>query len=288
MKRFGYLMALVLGLIIGVTTQRQSVDAAGAGFTASPVVGEDQLNGVASYFDLLVTPGTKRDLQVRITNSTTTDKKFKVTLTNAYTQSNGEIGYQPNDNQDESLKVPLTSLSAKPEQLVTLKGRETKTVTIPMTMPKKKFKGVKLGAVHILDQETYAGESKGSMTLNNRFAASIGVKLQTNKQAMHEVEPRVRLQAIKPGLDNRKAAVIATLQNDQPVYFTGMHIDAKVTQRGKDEVLMKRSVAKYAMAPNSNFDYAIHSDKALAPGEYTLYLTATTQKHKWTFKVSRR
>lgn len=284
MKRLGYLMVLIMSLLTGLIIQQQTVQAAGAGFTASPVVGEDQLNGVASYFDLLITPGTKRDLQVRVTNSTNTEKKLVVTLTNAYTQSNGEISYQPNNQQDESLKVPLTSLSSKPKQNVTLKAKETQTVTIPMTMPKTAFKGVKLGAVYILDKETYAGESKGSMTLNNRFATSIGVKLQTNKQAMHEVTPRVRLRAIKPGIDRGKAAVFATLQNDQPVYFTGMHIDAKITQRGKSEVLMKQSVAKYAMAPNSNFDYAIHSDKALAPGEYTLYLTATTQKHSWTFK----
>ncbi|WP_162230919.1 DUF916 domain-containing protein [Lacticaseibacillus camelliae] len=226
-------MALTFGLGLA---QHQSVQAAGAEFSVTPVLGNDQINGVTDYFNLLVSPSQTRDLQVQVENTSKEAKTFVVTLTNAYSQSNGEIGYEPKDQDDvdPSLTAPLTSFSSKPKQEVKVAAGQTQTVTIPLKVPAAGFTGVKLGGIHVLDQSVSAPAEAGEgISLNNQFAMIIGVQLQTNADAVVTTQPDLKLGKVAAGTENNNASggVIVTLRNVAPIYIDDLKATVEVTKK---------------------------------------------------------
>ena len=67
----------------------------GAQYTVSPVIPNNQRTSVSSYFDLIVKPGQKQDLTVAVTNQSSAPRTLHLSLTTAFTQHNGVIGYTP-------------------------------------------------------------------------------------------------------------------------------------------------------------------------------------------------
>lgn len=279
-------LALTFGLGIA---QHQSVQAAGAEFSVTPVLGNDQINGVTDYFNLLVSPSQTRDLQVQVENTSKEAKTFVVTLTNAYSQSNGEIGYEPKDQDDvdSSLTAPLTSFSSKPKQEVKVAAGQTQTVTIPLKVPAAGFTGVKLGGIHVLDQSVSAPAEAGEgISLNNQFAMIIGVQLQTNADAVVTTQPDLKLGKVAAGTENNNASggVIVTLRNVAPIYIDDLKATVEVTKKGESKPLLTRTVTQWSMAPNSSLPLTLSTEKELEPGDYDVKVNVATSDKDWAFK----
>ncbi|MFD1486130.1 DUF916 and DUF3324 domain-containing protein [Lacticaseibacillus baoqingensis] len=98
------------------------------------------------------------------------------------------------------------------------------------------------------------------------------------------VAPDLKLLTVKPGVQSNRAAILAKLQNPQPRLFNHLKIVAKVTPRGQADPVVKRTSNNLSMAPNSHFTYGIYSDQALTAGKYTLILKATAHQWHWQFK----
>lgn len=279
LKRWVLVLAFLgFGLFTGV---KQGVSAAtGAQYTVSPVIPRNQRTGASNYFDLIVKKGTTQPISVNVTNRSNVQRKLKVALTTAYSQSNGVVAYKPNGPKDSSAQYRLNELGIKPYTL-TLKGGATQKATLRVKIPKGGFKGVLLGSVYITDTTPTKDTSSDSMHITNRFATVVGVQLQTSANAIDQVPPHLRLQKVTTGIQNGAPAVIATVQNDRPTYWGKMTWSGRITRRGSDKVVMKRTVHNYAVAPNSHLDYGIFSDKALEPGDYTLNLTVSGPNGKW-------
>lgn len=278
------LLAMVMGMTIGSVNavHAASSGSAGAGYTVSPVIGSNQISDVTSYFDLLVQPGSQQDLTVNISNTTSADKHLRVSLTSAFTQDNGQIGYAPNKKTDASAEYYLRKLGSKPINVTVPAGKMGK-VTMKVNIPKNGFKGVLLGGIYVYDLDKRRSSSNG-MTINNRFALVVGVQLQTTKLAQQSVRPELKLMSVAPGMQNNKPAVLATIQNDTPTFFGQMDVVGKVSWRNSDKTLFTTKQYNYAMAPTSHFAYGIFPDKGLNPGDYTLDLTAKSGKRTWHFK----
>lgn len=278
------LLAMVMGMTIGSVNavHAASSSSAGAGYTVSPVIGSNQISDVTSYFDLLVKPGSQQDLTVNISNTSSSDKKLRVSLTSAFTTDNGQIGYSPNKKTDPSAKYYLSKIGSQPIN-VTVPAGKTGKVTMKVNIPKNGFNGVLLGGIYVYDR-TKQETSGNGMTINNRFALVVGVQLQTTKLAQQSVRPELKLMSVAPGMQNNKPAVLATIQNDTPTFFGQMDVVGKVSWRNSDKTLFTTKQYNYAMAPTSHFAYGIFPDRGLNPGDYTLDLTAKSGKRTWHFK----
>lgn len=283
MKKNKWWLVLAAFLMsFGIMQAQQTHAADGAGYTVAPAVPDNQIGDISSYFNLLVKPGSTQKLTVNIANTSGKDKKLRVSATNAFSQTNGEIGYKPNKATDPSAKYYLKDLASKPVN-VTVPAGKAESVTLNVQIPKKGFNGVILGGIYVLDRTTRASSSSG-MRINNRFALVVGVQLQTTKTAQSDVRPEVKLMSVQGGLQNNKPAVLATLQNPTPTFFGQMDITAKVSWRNSTKTLFSRKVYNYAMAPTSHFAFGIFPDVGLEPGDYTLDLLAVSGHRKWHFK----
>ncbi|WP_225047921.1 DUF916 and DUF3324 domain-containing protein [Lacticaseibacillus kribbianus] len=274
------LLVALAALGLGASQAKPAYAATGAAYTVSPVIPSNQRSAVSSYFDLVVKPGAVQPLTVAVTNATATTRHLRLSLTHAYTQDNGEIGYKPNGPKDASAQYRLDQLGAA-SQKVTLAAKQTKRVTVKVTIPKGGFTGVILGGLYIVDEGESAGASANGVQFSNRYATLVGVQLQTSTGAINRVKPALKLQAVGAGIANNRPGVLATIQNPTPTYWGKMLVTAKVYRRNSDTVVMRRTASNYATAPNSHFDFGITQSTGLAPGDYTLDLLVTGPHGRW-------
>lgn len=255
-------------------------------YTISVKPVSNQIDKQATYYDLLVEPSQKETLTVIVSNTGKEEKTLRVTPTNAITNQNGVIDYSRQDKDykyDSNLKTPFTSLVEKEKQ-VTVPAGKSEEVRFEMTVPKEPFKGMILGGflVDVVESEQGTDNSaSGGVKIVNKFQLVKAVMLRESEET---VKPEVVLNEVKPDLVSYRTAVTANLQNTEPTMFGDMTVEAKVTEKGKQEVLKSDTKKGLEMAPNSNFDYPIMwNNERLDPGEYTLSLLATSGTKKWQF-----
>ncbi|BDZ32249.1 DUF916 and DUF3324 domain-containing protein [Lactiplantibacillus sp. WILCCON 0030] len=281
MKKLLLSLTVIIGVIFGGLTVAHAEN---LNYTVSADLPQNQLNSKVSYFDLKVTPGQKQDLTIRIKNSDSQAHKYVITPNRATTNDNGVIDYsQSKAKADASLKFDLKSALSK-SQTVSVPAKSTKAVTFKLTVPKKGFEGIALGGINVVQETTASKKKSSGMTIENQYAYVIGLQLQ--EQAKVTAKPKMKLLGVKAKQVNYRNYVTANLQNNQPVIMHGLKIKSYVTNAGGTKKVVTADKENLAMAPNSNFNFAIgDGTKALKAGNYTLHLTATAEKgnYKWAF-----
>ncbi|GKT04155.1 DUF916 and DUF3324 domain-containing protein [Furfurilactobacillus entadae] len=276
------LLFVSLFLIVPQTVFAETSPTTGAGFTITPEFPKNQLPDETSFFDLKVTPDQTQELTVVVANKTNQARSLTVQPTNATTGDNGVVVYTPNKKRDSSAKYTFTQLTSK-AVTVKLAANEAKPITFTTQIPKKGFQGQILGGIFVSDPATHkaTGQTKG-FKINNRYSMVLGVRLQENPNK--KVTPDLALNQVRAGEVAGDGAVLANLQNKAPVLFGKMSITGRVYPRNSSNQLYKTTKHDYAMAPNSNFNYAISTGHhRLKAGKYTLKLTATSAKRSWKF-----
>lgn len=90
---------------------------------------------MSNYYDLVVKPGTTQNLSLSVTNRTAEVRHVRLSVTDAWSQSNGQVSYSPGAPADDSAEHRLTDLGPAPMTL-TLAPKEVKTVTVPLKIPR--------------------------------------------------------------------------------------------------------------------------------------------------------
>lgn len=277
---------LFLLFFIGASTKNAWAAEEDLTYTISVKPVDNQIDKNATYYDLLVAPGQKQTLTVVVSNTGKETKKLKVTPTNAITNQNGVIDYsrQVKDYKyDSNLKHPFTSLVGA-EQEVEVAAGESKDVSFELAVPEESFEGRILGGFLVdvsEDKNDTEESSSGGVKIVNKFQLVKAVMLRESEEA---VSPELVLNDVKPALVSYRTAVTANLQNTEPTMFGNMKVEAKITGKGKTEVLKSETKEGLEMAPNSNFDFPIMwGNERLKAGEYTLSLVATSGEKEWKF-----
>lgn len=263
---------LVIGIWLGGPIR--PVHAEGAGFTVTPVLPKNQIGGNTGWFNLLVVPGQQQALTVTVANQSTSTKQLHLTLTNAYTQDNGQVGYAPNSRHDPSAVTQLTAIGSKPID-IELAAHTGKQVTFQVTPPAHGFPGQILGAIYVQDRTQDKTQSSDGFAIANEFAMVVAVQLQTSTQV---VAPALKLNSVKPDA----TSVVARIQNTQARLFGKMTLTSKVVNKATKQTVLTQKDTNYQMAPNSYLDYHLLPKKPLAAGKYTATIVATAGKYRWT------
>ncbi|MFD1393950.1 DUF916 and DUF3324 domain-containing protein [Lacticaseibacillus jixianensis] len=277
LKKFLYWLTGMVALI-GIAPAVPVAAANGASFSIKPVF-TDAASAKENYFDLLVRPGQTISLPVNVTNVSGVATTVRVSVADAYTGDNGQVGYAPNHRTDDSAQYRLSVLASAPVTLKLAKGA-TKQAKFTVQVPKGGFKGELVGSLYAADPKAYGGSGSG-LSLKNKFAMYTAIVLRTSPQY---VSPDLKLRQVKVGIQNGQAAVLATLQNYRPQMFGQMSVHTKVYQAGSKKPVLTRDVSGYAMAPNSHFNFGTMTDHAFTAGRYTLDLLATSGTRRWHFR----
>ncbi|KRN02376.1 cell surface protein [Levilactobacillus senmaizukei DSM 21775 = NBRC 103853] len=284
MKR-GLKFLLALGFaMMSLAGQIPTAAANSVGYTVRAMLPSNQDDPTVNYFALRTKPNARQRLTIVINNTSSTRQKYWVNVNQAVTNDNGVIDYsQTNPKLDPSLKVGIKDIFTKASnQKVTVPANTQKRVALTYRMPAKKLRGIILGGVYVEQVPPKAHNSGSAITLNNAFSYAIGIRLRENTKT---IAPNLRLHQIQAVQVNRRNLVTANLQNSQPGIMQKLTVNARVTNAGSTQTLIRQQQSGMGMAPNSNFNFGIPwGNQNLPSGRYTLYLSAKAGAQKWQFK----
>ncbi len=270
MRRLWWLLVWLLAWSVSPV---RVVQAEGAGFTVTPVLPKNQLGGDTGWFNLLVKPGQTQELPVIVANQSAKPKRLHLTLTNAYTQANGQVGYAPHAQVAEPKEPTLTAIGSKPLD-VTLAAHTGRQVTFRVTPPATSFAGQMLGAIYVQDRTANKAQTGSGFAIANQFAMVVAVQLQESTQL---VAPALRLASVSPNA----SGVVARLQNTKARLFGKMTLTTKIVAKATKVTVLTQRDTNYQMAPKTAFDYQLRTTKALPAGDYTVQIVATAGKYRW-------
>ncbi|MHC5249205.1 DUF916 and DUF3324 domain-containing protein [Enterococcus sp. LJL90] len=283
MKKLLSLLAIVgFSLIFQAEIVFGSSNQAGAGYSITAELPENQYDNSVSYFDLLVKPGEQESLTIKMTNLTAEDKKIQLGLNNGYTNDNGVIEYNlENLDPDPSAVYRLTDFTEAPSQTVDLPANGEATATFELTTPENPFEGIVIGGIYAMEEGQESTSSQDdSIALTNQFALVLGVVLREDTET--QIDPNLNLVSAQVAEKDGKSVISGVIQNDQPMILGNLTMDATVTKKDSSDILFQQSSQNLQMAPNSNFNYSVDaSEENLDPGDYTLSIKANANDQSW-------
>lgn len=287
MKVIQKLLSIFIIVTIIIHVSGIKTYAAEMNFSVTAIIPENQIDKNQTYFDLMMEPGKKQKVQVKLKNDTNREVVVETYTNTAVTNSNGITDYSTtNSKLDFTLKVPFSQI-AKVEKETKVPSNSTIILEVEIEMPKDPFDGVILGGLYFKEKDTIREKGKSNnVQIENKYAYVVGVML---REKNINIKPDLKLNEVKPGQVNARNVITANLQNTKAALLKELSVDAKVYRENGDNILHETKKENLRMAPNSNFDYAISWDnKALEPGMYRLEMKATDgdQKWEWTKKFT--
>lgn len=272
-----------IGLLFSPITGQ--AEEAALGFYVTPELPESQVVGSTSYFDLNLAAGETETLSLKLQNASSDPIQVQVTPHTAFTNVHGVVEYGNDaEEPDTSLTHSLDEL-IDPSGVIDLAGRETKTIHVPLHMPKESFEGFLAGGLRISeikeDQETEDQEGEG-VAIKNEFAYVVGVVVSNTRDA---VQADLELLDVFADQLNYRNVISATLQNFTPTFVNRLSVEATVHRAGENDVLYEAREEGMQMAPNSHFHFPISLDGGrFQSGDYVLHLRATSGEEEWTWE----
>ena len=265
LKKSSYLIIALL-LVIALIT---SVNAAGAdsiGFSVSPIIPENQVDGVnTGYFDLRVKPGDSQVLQLIAKNDTSEEKSMEVEAVNASTSIYGEVSYSSDVELDESLKNPISEIATVEKDIITVPANSETTINIKLDIPQEEFDGIKLGGIRVKDitarLKREAGTTGSEMDepedntqgikIYNEYEYILGLVLSENDNA---IAPDFELLDIYPESLNYESVIRVPFRNPQPRTVGKALFSGEISDKSGNPFFSIENY-EFDMAPNSVYNY---------------------------------
>lgn len=246
------------------------------GFTVSPNYNQAQQNN-SSFFDLVVTPGSKHTISVTVSNTSHETSNYDIQVIQASTNKNGVIDYSDNKGLlSKSLPVNLKE-QAKYEKKIQLPAGESKEVPISLSIPSTSFEGEVLGGINVSKEVT----KKSTSQLVNQYSYILGLRLRENKENIKRV---LTAGDVVPEVIFGKPGVRIPIINDKAIAMGHLQINSTLRRSGKE--IKTSQYKEREIAPNSIYPYTFTWDeKDYLPGKYELTISIKdAQMNRWTFK----
>lgn len=274
-----FLFAMMAGTLSNVN----NVKAVSGEYLLKPAgTSNDNVNIDGGNYAVTGTPGQKVDLQLYVVNKADSTRKFKYSITTAYTNDNGQLSYNKSKVTDPSLKIQTKDLVTPKTAVFSVPGKTTATISFSVTIPKKAYKGTLMGGVTVTP---YGEKAKGTVSSNgtviqNKFSYSIPI--QIHQTGADNDEAKYSVNTVKPGVipssDGPKPGVLANVHNSGNSYTGELSSKAVVTQKGNKNFKITEVKGSQSIAPTTNYNYGISwGKKSLQAGNYHLKLTYKTQ-----------
>ncbi|MGM0258148.1 MULTISPECIES: DUF916 and DUF3324 domain-containing protein [unclassified Enterococcus] len=277
----GLWLLVILFLFLPISAQAEET---ALNTHVTPLFPESQVDEGKGYYELLLAPGQKETLQLKVGNSSSEPINVQVTPHTAYTNTLGNVEYGKDAEEADPTLVHSLDELMTPSEVITLAGKETKVIDIPLQMPKDAFEGYLAGGLRITEvkeeEESEAPEGEG-VAIKNEFAHVVGVVVSNTRDS---VQPELELLDVFADQLNYRNVISATLQNFTPTFVNQLAVEATVKRAGESDVLYKASKEKMQMAPNSNFNFPISLEgDRFRSGNYVLELTAKSGDNEWSW-----
>ena len=254
-------------------------------FTVKPNIPENQAKNTQSYYDLIVKPGQKQEVELSLINKTDEELTIDLNLANAVTNDNGLIVYNDFEKKpDSSLKVPLTTLIKLPEEHVKVPAKKTVTAKMTVEIPANGFQGLVLGGVYASLAEDEKEEKGKSTGLTSRYGFNVAIALRMSEDTPMYLAETLQLVKLVPTIALGHKSVQAVIQNPTSAIFPEVRLEGKVTKKGETKEYAKRILPSVRFAPNSTMNFHLDFGKEdVRPGTY-IFEGKADEQQVWPFK----
>lgn len=287
MKKMYVILAILLFNILPL----RMTEAASPDLAITVDFPDNQQSKETGYFDLLVKPGEKQELKLRLKNVSKEEIEASVAVNTATTSYLGGIDYSQKydpSKKDTSLQHPMSEILVPEKEQITIPPGEEIPVVFSLSVPAEQFEGILLGAIQVTQvsqEDTNGKEATSGMVINNRMAYSIGVKLSEDVALSNESQ--LDLLRVEASQQTGRNNVFVHLQHPTADIVEKVTYDGKVTKKNSDDVLHRGKASDYRIAPNSTFFFPISwENQRFEAGEYVLKLTAKSEESdaSWSFE----
>ncbi|WP_167630597.1 DUF916 and DUF3324 domain-containing protein [Listeria valentina] len=230
----------------------------------APQYPSNQIDTSKGYFQLLIQQNKKQNLIVKIKNTSSQKKEFRLSITNAITNQNGIIDYIK--KADPLTPIKFSDIAKAPSKLA-LEPNEEKEILVNIQMPNIKNEGIILGALKF---EEMNSKKRNEQLIQNKINYILGVSLQ---EKLHVEKENITLHSVHLAQANYKTVFHAKLKNSIAALTGKFSIDAKIYKIGGKRALYTNKQQELYMAPSSSFNFSIPTNgQRIDPGKYKLIM----------------
>ncbi|MGK0552852.1 DUF916 and DUF3324 domain-containing protein [Enterococcus faecalis] len=260
-----------------VFADKPSSDNPSYNYTVVPHFGATQKKETTSFYDMTLPPEGSDTFRLEIVNQSAKEQNFQVKVNTATTNSNGIVDYtKAQFKKDSSMKLELSKLIQAETDTLTIAGKQTKTVSFTIKMPKEAFEGILLGSV-VVRPIKIADEPK---EIQNVFMHTLAIRV--NEQET-KVSPDLKGGDVHIGQENLHNTVKMTIRNPQPKLMTQMEGTFFVTKHGTDKKFVEVQKKGLSIAPNSQFDVPLQVKDQFQAGRYDYTVELKSAEGTWRF-----
>lgn len=251
-----------------------------AGYTKEIIHPDNQLDD-GEALNLMMKPGQKQTVVVKLTNLGSEELELNVNLNGAKTNGDGKLEFGPSSFKEAKSTVYDLSDLVEVPKTIQLKGYEKKDLILEINMPENSFDGIVTGGVQLIEKEQATEKSPG-MSIVNKISYLFGVTLRmTNNQ----LTPDFQLGSIYIDQLNYQETLFVELSNTQSMYVKDLEADVVVTRKGQLKPIWQRKEKAIEMAPNSLMAYTISmKDRHELAGTYTAHITLKGYQKSWSWE----
>ena len=269
-----------LFLLVGMTTSVTATETlSGTGFYKEVEHPDNQITD-GEALNLMMKPGQKQQVKVKIHN--VTDEKIVVEskIAGARTNGNGGLEYSPTKlKKDKSMKYDLTDLVTIPSS-VEVPAKGIADLVLDIAMPSTAYDGIVTGGIQLMEKDrAIETTDENGAVIENKVAYLFGVTLQMTKT---EVKPDFDLVSVEAGLQNYRNAIFINLSNTQSMISKDLTLTTEITGKGKTDVLYEKKKMDISMAPHSIMQFPVSLDgDVMKAGDYEAHVVLKGYDQEW-------
>ncbi|MGX7151273.1 DUF916 and DUF3324 domain-containing protein [Enterococcus ureasiticus] len=253
------------------------------GFSYEVLFPENQKNEKAGYYDLLVQPGDKQTVQMKLVNTSNQPMKIDITVSSAKTNGNGVVTFGPSElKTDASLKQDLSKLMTGPKDVL-LEPKSNQIIDFAIEVPSEGFEGYVAGGIQLKPVLKEDESSKKEKVIMNKFAFVIGVLLSESETIA--IKPELKLNDVSLKLKDAEYTLFMNMSNTKSVFAEELTATVQIRKKGETKTILEMEKKNVRMAPNSMMELPVFlEDQKVTAGEYTADVKVTSktgQSWKW-------
>jgi len=251
------------------------------GYTIEGIPNQNQIDPSVGYFYLHENPGSKDELKVKLTNSSSKDKTLEVKVTDANTNINGIIDYTGQIKNNKLLKLPLTSVVKASEEEVIVPKNSSIETSLMINMPDKHFDGVIVGGI-VVSEKKEDQKQNNNLSVGNTYSYTIGVVLTNEDKINLKKNVSVELENVGPILFDGRKIVQADILNPNPYIFSEAAVSGQILYLKNNKIISTQKKENISIAPYSSYPFQFDwNKKDLEPGKYLFTGEVKTKEKTW-------
>lgn len=242
--------------------------------TVQPMVSDNQVGNISSYYYMKWTPGGEDTIGVRITNSTDKDKIYEIKNNKAMTNPNGVMVYDQNTMNDTGTTPRVNELLDMPTE-VTVKANSSEDVFTTIKYGATDFNGFKIGGIHV-SEKTAPNKDK---QFNQKLAYALPVLIEGNLGRSPKMEftfGDFGFERIGTGI----YSIVTPFNNPTANWMQNAKTSIEVKNSEGEIVLEENRAAD--IAPEGEVQYNSMFNDDLPAGVYEVTLTVSSDLGQWT------